>query len=138
MTTIAKKTQTAKKTLKRSPAQELLSIARDKAKSCKTWPELHNAVYGVGAPFSRVFPAPSDRTTFAGTWEHKQIAALIEALPGPGDEQPPAKSFSGKVLVRIPKSIHAALVQEADLENVSLNQLIVSKLSLNLRSAVRA
>lgn len=126
-----------KKAGKRSPAQELLAVAREKAKSCKTWPELHNAIYGVGAPYSRLFPAPSDRTAFASTDEHKQIAALIEALPGPGDEPIPA-DFSGKILVRIPKSIHAALSQEANLENVSLNQLIVSKLSLNLRAAVRA
>jgi HicB family len=36
---------------------------------------------------------------------------------------------SGRFLVRIPKSLHAALVEEADREGVSLNTLAVSRLS---------
>lgn len=38
-------------------------------------------------------------------------------------------SYSGKILVRIPKSLHKELVQLADLESVSLNTLIVSLLA---------
>lgn len=38
-------------------------------------------------------------------------------------------TYSGKILVRIPKSLHKELVQLADLESVSLNTLIVSLLS---------
>jgi predicted HicB family RNase H-like nuclease len=43
---------------------------------------------------------------------------------------------SGKILVRVPKTIHAALLAEAEQEGTSLNQLILSKLSLQLRAAV--
>jgi hypothetical protein len=43
---------------------------------------------------------------------------------------------SGRVLIRLPKSIHKALEVEAHKEGVSVNQLAVSKLSLPLRERV--
>jgi len=38
-------------------------------------------------------------------------------------------SHSGRLLLRMPKALHAALAQRADDENVSLNQLIVRELT---------
>lgn len=43
--------------------------------------------------------------------------------------EPTLKKYSGKLLVRMPKSSHAHLAEEADEENVSLNSYIVSKLA---------
>lgn len=43
--------------------------------------------------------------------------------------EPVNKKYSGKLLVRMPKSLHAHLAEEADEENVSLNSFIVSKLA---------
>lgn len=39
---------------------------------------------------------------------------------------------SGRFVVRLPKSLHAALEREAAAEGVSLNQLVVVKLSVGL------
>lgn len=46
----------------------------------------------------------------------------------------PAKDvkYSGKLVVRMPLGLHASLASEARDEGVSLNLLIVSKLSLTL------
>ncbi len=44
-----------------------------------------------------------------------------------------SEDFNGKILVCVPKSLHAALSHEAESEGVSLNQLIVAKLSAQLR-----
>jgi multisubunit Na+/H+ antiporter MnhC subunit len=38
-------------------------------------------------------------------------------------------SHSGRLLLRMPKALHAALAQRADAEQVSLNQLIVRMLT---------
>lgn len=43
--------------------------------------------------------------------------------------EPVHKKYSGKLLVRMPKSLHEHLAEEADEENVSLNSYIVSKLA---------
>jgi antitoxin HicB len=39
-------------------------------------------------------------------------------------EPRPEESYSGKFVVRVPRSLHRALVEEADREGVSLNQYI--------------
>jgi hypothetical protein len=44
---------------------------------------------------------------------------------------------SGKFVLRLPHSLHAALAREAEDEGVSLNQLAVSKLSIPLSKLVR-
>lgn len=45
--------------------------------------------------------------------------------------EPLHKKYSGKLLVRMPKSLHEQLAEEAEKENVSLNSFIISKLAQN-------
>lgn len=47
-------------------------------------------------------------------------------IPKPGS----AESYSGKFVVRLPKSLHQRLAIEAEKEGVSLNQLALYKLAL--------
>lgn len=55
------------------------------------------------------------------------IVALEDGAPIPEPSAPP--SYSGKVLVRMPKSLHRRLIEKAEEEGVSANQLAVSLLS---------
>ncbi len=47
-------------------------------------------------------------------------------------------SANGAISVRLPRSVHAALLAEAREEGVSLNQLCVAKLVAQLRAVVEA
>jgi predicted HicB family RNase H-like nuclease len=64
----------------------------------------------------------------------------MEAVRDEHGDDPPitalAASTNGKIAVRVPRSIHAALLAESKAEGVSLNQLIVSKLAVQLRALV--
>ena len=53
---------------------------------------------------------------------------LENNLPVPTQES--AEKYSGKFVVRLPKSLHQRLVIEADKEGISLNQLALYKLAL--------
>ena len=56
------------------------------------------------------------------------ISIALEAgrpIPPPRAEQP----FSGRLLLRMPRTLHAELARHAEIEGVSLNQLIVFALS---------
>lgn len=56
----------------------------------------------------------------------------IETAYESGDEIPlpsTEESYNGKLLLRMPKSLHRRLAEEAERENVSLNQYIVFLLS---------
>lgn len=61
------------------------------------------------------------------------IEMTAEMLPRQGKEMPkpliPASDFSGRVTLRVPKTLHRALAQAADWEGVSLNQHIVNVLN---------
>ena len=129
--------KTKKPNTSQTPARKLLKFAQTKVGECREWPELHNAVYGVGALFSQLFPTVSARTAFAKSAEFREIATLIESLPGPGNNQVP-ETFSGKLSLRLPTAIHRALSKEAEEQGVSLNQLILAKVSVQLRDVVRA
>lgn len=89
-----------------------------------------------GADFGteNLFPTPSDRARFAKTPQYQKIADLMASLPGVQGHEP-ADEASGQ-RVRMPRSIHAALIEEAKAEGVSLNQLILSKISFQLRARV--
>ena len=61
------------------------------------------------------------------------IEAWIEAARTAGNSVPrpsePARQHSGKLLVRLPRTLHRDLANQADREGVSLNTLIVFVLS---------
>ena len=64
--------------------------------------------------------------------ESRQIDRLIDNLPEP-PVGPQRREYSAKFNVRVPKSLHAALASEAEAEGVSLNHLVVAKLTLHLQ-----
>jgi antitoxin HicB len=55
-----------------------------------------------------------------------------EEIPLPGGEG----GYSGKLLVRMPRSLHARLARESEREGVSLNQYIISRLSESVPSFI--
>lgn len=123
-------------------AKSALEFAKKRSKSAANWHELHQALYGVQGKCTQLFPTRSDRAAFAGTEEYRKIAALVDKLPEPKEPPPaatsvrPLQSANGKILVRVPRSVHSALLMEAEVEGVSLNQLILAKLTMQLRAAV--
>ncbi len=50
-------------------------------------------------------------------------------IPSPRQDDMP----SGRLLIRMPKGLHAALAREARIQGVSINQLVVSLLSGSLK-----
>lgn len=122
----------------KSNSQKLLEFAKAKQPTCNDWTELHNLVFGVGAIFSKLFPTVEDRTAASKTPEFKQIWDMINQLRDNSGEASTGteSTASGKLLLRMPKSLHEALEREAEAEGVSLNQLIIVKLATQLKSCI--
>lgn len=65
----------------------------------------------------------------------KAIRAWIKAAKAAGNTIPlastmaPLESYSGKFVVRVPRSLHARLARKARTEGVSLNQYVMHMLS---------
>ena len=119
-------------------ARQVLAFAESKAKEVSDWLELHFALYGVDGKASEPFPTEAERAAYTRTAEYKRINALMDTLPYPKEKetQELISSANGAISVRLPRSVHAALLAEAKAEGVSLNQLCVAKLIAQLRAVV--
>jgi site-specific DNA-methyltransferase (adenine-specific) len=116
--------------------QNILDEARKLAKSAKTWADLSNALFDpLEGLVARFFPNPKERSEFRKTTAYDELHALVEKKmeeTGVANGANPRKS--GKFVVRLPHSLHAALEKEAHAEGTSLNQLVVTKLAIQLDS----
>jgi predicted HicB family RNase H-like nuclease len=66
------------------------------------------------------------------------MADMEIPVDGQAEETAPAeKQYNGSISLRVPKSIHRSLVIEAQAEGVSLNQLILAKISVSLYDMTR-
>lgn len=119
-------------------ANDLLEFARKKKRSSKTWIDLHNRIYGIGGKLVEFFPHEKDRIAFAKTAAAKEIGELIDSFDGDDSGFSEVRNnANGKILVRVPKSVHAALIMEAESEGISLNQLCAAKLAIGLSAVVQ-
>lgn len=66
-------------------------------------------------------------------WIEVALEGGVE-IPEPGQETD--EEYSGRILVRTPKSLHRDLIERAKKEGVSLNQFINYQLSKGLRKDV--
>jgi len=113
---------------------EILTKAEQFAASCETWADLSNALFDpTQGLVTQAYPTRADREAFAKTKEYKAVRGLIAAaMQRTGLVEGATPRKSGRFVVRLPKSLHAALEREAAAEGVSLNQLVVVKLSVGL------
>jgi hypothetical protein len=119
-------------------ARQVLEFAQSKAKEVPDWLELHFALFGVGGKATELFPTESERSAFLRSAEYKRINALMDTLPHPKNNEVKEliSSANGAISVRLPRSVHAALLAEAKAEGVSLNQLCAAKLIAQLRAVI--
>jgi len=132
---------TRHRTSKQTPAatanaQRALDFVRKRSATATSWVELHNAFYGIGGKFIELFPSQTERAAFSQTQEFREISAIIQSFQTAGDASSAVGEASGKFVLRLPRSLHSALSAEAEAEGVSLNQLCLAKLAVQLRAMV--
>jgi hypothetical protein len=119
-------------------AREVLAFAEERARQAANAMELSNALFAPDGKATLAFATPAERTAFCKTREYQRLLALLDRLPAPPVQEiiDLTASAHGAISVRLPRSVHAALLAEAKAEGVSLNQLCLSKLVAQLRAVV--
>jgi len=118
-------------------AQRVLKEAERLAAISPTWADFSNALHDHDTGLlAKAYPLGPARSNFTKTLEYEAIGRLLEdAMERTGVIEGATPRKSGKFVVRLPSSLHFALEREAQEEGVSLNQLVVAKLAVQLKTA---
>ena len=115
---------------------DILAEGRRLAEKSKTWADLSNALFDpVDGLVVKRLPDSGERAAFRKTEVYDKLHQLVEEKmkqTGVLGGSEPTKS--GRFVVRLPKTLHAALEREAVAEGTSLNQLVLAKLAARLSS----
>jgi HicB-like protein involved in pilus formation len=117
-----------------SPESQFMNIAEQAARESETWADLSNLLFNpIDGLVARAYPTREARESFVRSEEYRKIRKLIaNAMERHGLVEGGTPKKSGRFVVRLPESLHVALEREAIAEGVSLNQLVVAKLSVGL------
>lgn len=117
-----------------STVNDILVEARRLAEESRTWADLSNALFDpLDGLVTKRFPGASERAAFRKSDAYGKLHKLVQQkMHQTGIIAGAEPKKSGRFVVRLPKSLHAALEQEALAEGTSLNQLVVAKLAARL------
>jgi len=123
-----------------SKVNDILTDARQLAKKSKTWADLSNTLFDpIEGLIQQYYPDATERKEFRTTVTYNKLHDLVEKkMDQTGIVEGAIPKKSGKFVVRLPKSLHAALEHEANAEGTSLNQLVLTKLAVQLQSAANS
>jgi hypothetical protein len=112
----------------------LLKDAEQASRDAESWADLSNFLFNpVDGLVAKAYPTRAAREAFVKTKEYRKIRHLVSnAMERHGLVEGATPKKSGRFVVRLPQSLHAALELEAAAEGVSLNQLVVAKLAVGL------
>jgi predicted HicB family RNase H-like nuclease len=118
-------------------ANRVLKQAEEMARSVESWADLSNALFGpVNGLVTTAYPTRAEREEFVKTEQYQKMRQLLHDAIDRFGLVEGATPKSGRFVVRLPRSLHAALEREAEREGVSLNQLVVAKLAAQLSTIV--
>jgi site-specific DNA-methyltransferase (adenine-specific) len=121
-----------------STINDILAEAHRLAEKSKTWADLSNALFDpLDGLVAKYIKSPSDRAEFRKSDAYGKLHELVEQkMKQTGVVAGAEPKKSGRFVVRLPKTMHAALEHEATEEGTSLNQLVLAKLAARLSTLV--
>lgn len=119
-----------------SKVNDILAEARQVAEKSKTWADLSNALFDpLDGLVAKSFPDAGERKAFRKSDTYDSLHSLVEQkMRQTGVLEGAEPKKSGRFVVRLPRSMHAALEHEAAEEGTSLNQLVLAKLAVPLKT----
>ena len=117
-----------------STSNRFIDRAKQAAGEAETWADLSNFLFDPAEGLiARAYPTRKAREAFVKTEEYRRLRQLVaDSMDRHGLVEGGTPRKSGRFVVRLPRSLHAALEREAVAEGVSLNQLVVAKLAVGL------
>ena len=110
------------------PSHAIMRRATELFQQAPDWTTFFREILGTEGMIRKLFPVPAHLSAFEQTSEYSQIqqmlAKLRERKEDPNLEIEPTRVIT----VRLPKSLHESLKEEAHIRHTSMNKLCISKL----------
>jgi predicted HicB family RNase H-like nuclease len=120
------------------PPQVHLPIAEKRQLACRAaedvfrqstdWVSFFREVLGVDGIVRKMFPNATDMLAFEQSAEYAEIQQMVVKLREQSKFQIETSEPTKVITVRLPKSLHESLREEAHQKQTSMNQLCISKL----------
>ncbi len=109
--------------------REAVSQALKLSRAARDWEIFFKQVMGVDGLIYNLFPSAEQRRQFETTTEYIEIQHILaEMRSRPQKRNLPDREKTRMITVRLPESLHTALMQESRELNTSMNKLCISKL----------
>lgn len=109
--------------------REAVTQALRLSRAVRDWEAFFKQVMGVDGLIYHLFPTADQRRQFETTSEYVEIQHILAEMRGrPQKRNLVNREKTKMITVRLPESLHAALMQEANDLNTSMNKLCISKL----------
>jgi predicted HicB family RNase H-like nuclease len=109
-------------------SRKALRFAEELYRSEPDWLVFFREVSGVNGIVHRLFPQPEMLEEFAKTAEYGQIQDMLGRLRQKAGRRAPLIEPNRVITIRLPMSVHEALIAEATNRGTSMNRLCISKL----------
>ena len=98
-------------------------------RQAQDWETFYREILGVDGLVAKIFPSQAQQRAFERTPEYVEIQHMLAQLRA----RPQRRMVEGKeptkmITVRLPESLHSALIEEATKMDTSMNKLCIAKL----------
>ncbi|MFZ5831922.1 MAG: toxin-antitoxin system HicB family antitoxin [Planctomycetota bacterium] len=108
--------------------EELLRIATHLLEQKPDWATFYREVMGKEGLIRNMFPTLEEQAEFERSEAYKRVQQMLRELREKGPLPPENEEPTKVITVRLPRSMHEALWEEAHLHRTSINKLCISKL----------
>jgi len=107
---------------------EVRRVASELYRQTPDWVTFFREILGVEGIVRKLFPSVEELAAFEQLTEYAELQQMVARLrSGSGDSQT-GREPTRVITVRLPKSLHESLRDEAHQRNTSMNKLCISKL----------
>lgn len=107
---------------------QMFSVANDLFGHAPTWVCFFREVLAVDGLARKLFPTTEEYGQFMTTSHYDQLLQMLTALRSRDLPENDPNDPQRMITVRLPKSLHEALCEEAERLNISVNKLCISRL----------
>jgi predicted HicB family RNase H-like nuclease len=108
--------------------QEVYRMANEMFSHNPDWVTFFREILGVDGIVRRMFGTPEEMANFEMSAEYAEIQQMLAKLREKSADEAEGREPTRVITVRMPKSLHESLRQEAHSRRTSMNKLCISKL----------